>query len=62
MAGPWPLIHTEREALAGNLAQMTDEQWATPSLCAMTGRGAALSDLSGEGVATLRERGQPSGA
>ncbi|HEY2430857.1 MAG TPA: maleylpyruvate isomerase family mycothiol-dependent enzyme [Acidimicrobiales bacterium] len=30
---PWPLIHAEREALAADLATLTDEQWATPSLC-----------------------------
>jgi uncharacterized protein (TIGR03083 family) len=31
---PWPLIHAEREALAADLATLTDEQWATRSLCA----------------------------
>ncbi|TDC97621.1 maleylpyruvate isomerase family mycothiol-dependent enzyme [Actinomadura sp. 7K507] len=31
--GVWPLIHTERAALAADLANLTDEQWATPSLC-----------------------------
>jgi uncharacterized protein (TIGR03083 family) len=31
---PWPLIHAEREALAADLAKLTDEQWATRSLCA----------------------------
>jgi uncharacterized protein (TIGR03083 family) len=30
----WPLIHAERAALAADLAHLTDEQWATPSLCA----------------------------
>ncbi|MGJ6965917.1 maleylpyruvate isomerase family mycothiol-dependent enzyme [Streptosporangium sp. G11] len=29
----WPLIHAERAALASDLANLTDEQWATPSLC-----------------------------
>ncbi|KES06043.1 hypothetical protein BU52_16620 [Streptomyces toyocaensis] len=29
----WSLIHTERGALAADLADLTDEQWATPSLC-----------------------------
>src|SRR6516162_138703 len=33
-SNPWPLIHAEREALAADLAPLTDEQWATPSLCA----------------------------
>jgi uncharacterized protein (TIGR03083 family) len=30
---PWPLIHAERSALAADLASLTDQQWATPSLC-----------------------------
>ena len=30
---PWPLIHTEREALIADLDALTDEQWATQSLC-----------------------------
>ncbi|MEV0025168.1 maleylpyruvate isomerase family mycothiol-dependent enzyme [Streptomyces atroolivaceus] len=29
----WPLIHTERAALAADLADLSDDQWATPSLC-----------------------------
>lgn len=29
----WPAIHTERTALAADLAALTDEQWATKSLC-----------------------------
>jgi uncharacterized protein (TIGR03083 family) len=31
--GIWPLVHAERAALAADLANLTDEQWATPSLC-----------------------------
>jgi uncharacterized protein (TIGR03083 family) len=30
---PWPLIHAEREALIADLGTLTDEQWATRSLC-----------------------------
>ncbi len=30
---PWPTIHAERKALAADLASLTDDQWATPSLC-----------------------------
>ncbi|QWF76640.1 maleylpyruvate isomerase family mycothiol-dependent enzyme [Amycolatopsis sp. CA-230715] len=30
----WPLIHAERAALAADLAELTGEQWETPSLCA----------------------------
>jgi uncharacterized protein (TIGR03083 family) len=29
----WPTVHAERHALADDLAQLTDEQWRTPSLC-----------------------------
>ncbi|PAZ12868.1 hypothetical protein CLM62_27380 [Streptomyces sp. SA15] len=32
--GVWPLIRTERAALAADLTDLTDEQWAAPSLCA----------------------------
>jgi uncharacterized protein (TIGR03083 family) len=31
--GVWPLIRAERAALAVDLADLTDEQWETPSLC-----------------------------
>ncbi|MHA6779553.1 maleylpyruvate isomerase family mycothiol-dependent enzyme [Pseudonocardia saturnea] len=30
----WPAVHAERAALAADLADLSDEQWATPSLCA----------------------------
>lgn len=29
----WPLIHTERAALAADLADLAGRQWVTPSLC-----------------------------
>src|ERR1700729_2050999 len=29
----WPLVHAGRAALAADLADLTAEQWATPSLC-----------------------------
>jgi uncharacterized protein (TIGR03083 family) len=29
----WPTIHAERDALAADLEALTDDQWATPSLC-----------------------------
>ncbi|MFJ9590884.1 maleylpyruvate isomerase family mycothiol-dependent enzyme [Streptomyces acidicola] len=32
--GVWPFIRAERAALAADLADLTDEQWETPSLCA----------------------------
>ncbi|GGW77115.1 maleylpyruvate isomerase family mycothiol-dependent enzyme [Streptomyces caelestis] len=31
--GVWPMIRAERAALAVDLADVTDEQWKTPSLC-----------------------------
>ena len=31
--GIWPLVHAERAALAADVADLTGEQWATPSLC-----------------------------
>lgn len=31
--GLWSLIHAERAALAADLADLTDQQWATRSLC-----------------------------
>lgn len=31
---PWPTIHAERQALASDLTDLTEQQWATPSLCA----------------------------
>ncbi|WP_368860581.1 maleylpyruvate isomerase family mycothiol-dependent enzyme [Streptomyces sp. RK75] len=31
--GVWPLIHTERAALAAALEGLTDDQWAAPSPC-----------------------------
>ncbi|MFV2118995.1 maleylpyruvate isomerase family mycothiol-dependent enzyme [Streptomyces sp. Act-28] len=32
--GLWSLVHAERAALAADLADLPDERWATPSLCA----------------------------
>ncbi|MFB4304726.1 maleylpyruvate isomerase family mycothiol-dependent enzyme [Actinomadura sp. GTD37] len=32
-ADTWPLIHAERAALAADLAELGDQEWATPSLC-----------------------------
>jgi uncharacterized protein (TIGR03083 family) len=31
----WSLVHAERAALAADLGDLTDQQWATPSLCTM---------------------------
>jgi uncharacterized protein (TIGR03083 family) len=32
-SGIWSLVHAERAALAADLADLTDQQWATRSLC-----------------------------
>ncbi|WP_067177529.1 maleylpyruvate isomerase family mycothiol-dependent enzyme [Microtetraspora niveoalba] len=32
-ASMWPLVHAERAALSADLTDLTDERWATPSLC-----------------------------
>ncbi|MBU6530395.1 maleylpyruvate isomerase family mycothiol-dependent enzyme [Streptomyces mayonensis] len=32
-SGVWASVHCERAALAADLAELTDEEWATPSLC-----------------------------
>ena len=29
----WPVVHTERRALAADLNDLSTEDWATPSLC-----------------------------
>jgi uncharacterized protein (TIGR03083 family) len=31
---PWSLTHAERRALAADLESRSDQEWATPSLCA----------------------------
>ena len=47
---PWPLIHAEREALIADLGTLTDEQWATPSLCADW----TVRDVLGHMIATAK--------
>jgi uncharacterized protein (TIGR03083 family) len=49
-SSPWPLIHAEREALADDLASLTDEQWATASLCP----GWSVRDVLGHVIATTK--------
>ena len=49
-SSPWPLIHGEREALADDLATLTDEQWATASLCP----GWSVRDVLGHLIATAK--------
>jgi uncharacterized protein (TIGR03083 family) len=45
---PWPTIHAERHALVRDLQSLTDEQWATPSLCP----GWSVHDVLGHMTAT----------
>jgi uncharacterized protein (TIGR03083 family) len=47
---PWPLIHAEREALIADLGTLTDDQWATPSLC----DGWTVRDVLGHMIATTK--------
>jgi uncharacterized protein (TIGR03083 family) len=49
-SSPWPLIHAEREALAADLGSLTDEQWATQSLCT----GWTVRDVLGHMTATAK--------
>ncbi|MEV4549236.1 maleylpyruvate isomerase family mycothiol-dependent enzyme [Nonomuraea wenchangensis] len=54
-AGIWPLVHAERAALAADLAELTDEQWATPSLCAgLTVREVLAHLIAGASLNSVR--------
>jgi uncharacterized protein (TIGR03083 family) len=46
----WNVIHTERRALAADLAGLTPEEWATPSLCP----GWTVHDVLAHLVSTAR--------
>ncbi len=51
----WPLIHTERAALAADLSTLADERWTTPSLCAGLSVREVLAHLaSAAGLTPLR--------
>ncbi|MGQ4422526.1 maleylpyruvate isomerase family mycothiol-dependent enzyme [Streptomyces violaceoruber] len=51
----WPLIRTERAALAADLAELTGEQWASPSLCAgLTVREVLAHLTAGASLNTVR--------
>lgn len=55
MTDIWALIHTERAALADDLAGLTDAQWATTSLCtALTVREVLAHLTSAASIGTLR--------
>ena len=47
---PWPTIHTERAALADDLATLTEAHWATTSLCP----GWSVHDVRGHLTATAK--------
>lgn len=46
----WPVVHAERRALAADLADLTEEQWRTPSLCA----GWSVHDVLAHMVSTAK--------
>jgi uncharacterized protein (TIGR03083 family) len=45
----WPAVHAERAALAADLAELTDEEWATPSLCSGLSVREVLAHLTAAG-------------
>jgi uncharacterized protein (TIGR03083 family) len=47
----WPVVHAERCALAADLAGLTPEQWAMPSICT----GWSVHDVLAHMVATAKE-------
>ena len=47
---PWPLIHAERAALLADLAGLTEDRWATRSLCP----GWTVHEVLGHMTATAR--------
>ena len=54
-SGVWASIQTERAALAADLAELTEEQWATPSLCAgLTVREVLAHLTAGASLNTVR--------
>ena len=50
MADPWTQIHTERQALLSDVEPLSDEAWATASLCA----GWTIHDVLAHQTATAR--------
>lgn len=50
MSDVWTFVHDERRALVADLASLSDEQWATPSLCA----GWTVEDVVAHVVDTAR--------
>ncbi|MGC9495261.1 maleylpyruvate isomerase family mycothiol-dependent enzyme [Streptomyces sp. WG7] len=51
----WPSIHTERAALAADLADLADERWAVPSLCTgLTVRQVLAHLTAGASLTTVR--------
>jgi uncharacterized protein (TIGR03083 family) len=49
--GPWPLIHAERRALLDDVKPLSEEQWATASLCA----GWSVREVFGHITATAKQ-------
>ena len=54
-ADVWPLVHAERTALAADLAELTAERWAAPSLCAgLTVREVLAHLIAGASLGPVR--------
>lgn len=49
----WSTIHAERRALADDLANLTDAQWQTPSLCDRWSVRDVLAHMTGTAVVTF---------
>src|SRR4051794_23164043 len=52
MADLWTMIHAERDALATDVADLTAEQWKTPSLCTGWSVQAVLAHQTGTAFMT----------
>lgn len=48
----WAWVHAERAALAADLADLTEEQWATRSLCTELSVREVLAHLTAAGSLT----------
>lgn len=54
MVSDWRSVHQERQALAENLASLTDAQWATASLCGAWDVHDVVAHLTGSARTTRR--------
>lgn len=54
MINDWQTVHRERQALADDLASLTDQQWATASLCGAWDVHDVVAHLTGSARTTRR--------